>query len=171
VISFRVMRSSTSKWFHRNIWPSRPSAWPSSIEVNGVTGTNGSIGQQIAEKYCVPATIWTFRWSRTLTPVGRGGLARSYVLDWGRFPKRFYDPVRPYRANVLRVARFRSRSCPMAEDLPQEFPTAPAQDPNDVEYRVQQVGKFSMIMTKKSGNWLCVVAEVSAQGLLGMALR
>lgn len=52
-----------------------------------------------------------------------------------------------------------------------KLPTAPVQMRRGVEYRVQHVGKLSMVMTERNAKWLCLIGELPAEGLMDMAAQ
>jgi hypothetical protein len=52
-----------------------------------------------------------------------------------------------------------------------KMPTAPIQRRGGIDYRVQQVGDLSMVMTERNGNWLCLIGQTPAQRLMDMAAQ
>ena len=52
-----------------------------------------------------------------------------------------------------------------------KMPTAPIQRRAGIDYRVQQVGDLSMVMTERDGNWLCLIGRTPAQRLMDMAAQ
>ena len=52
-----------------------------------------------------------------------------------------------------------------------KLPTGPVQKRNGLEYRVQRVGKLSMVMTERNGKWLCLIGELPAEGLMDMGAQ
>ena len=52
-----------------------------------------------------------------------------------------------------------------------KLPTAPMQTRDGVDYRIQHVGKLSMVMTDRNGKWLCLIGQLPAVRLMDMATQ
>lgn len=50
-----------------------------------------------------------------------------------------------------------------------KLPAAPMQERNGTTYRVQSVGKLSMVMTERNGKWLCLIGQLPAERLMDLA--
>ena len=48
---------------------------------------------------------------------------------------------------------------------------APIRTRNGIDYRVQEVGNLSMVMTEQDGKWLCLIGQVSADRLIDVAAQ
>jgi hypothetical protein len=52
-----------------------------------------------------------------------------------------------------------------------KLPSAPIQNRNGLDYRVQHVGDLSMVMTERNGKWLCLIGQLPAERLMDLATQ
>ena len=52
-----------------------------------------------------------------------------------------------------------------------KLPTAPVENHNGIEYRVQHIGNLSMVMTQSEGRWLCLIGQLPAERLIDLAVQ
>jgi hypothetical protein len=52
-----------------------------------------------------------------------------------------------------------------------KLPAVPVQTRDGVDYRIQHVGKLSMVMTERNGKWLCLIGQLPAERLMDMATQ
>jgi hypothetical protein len=50
-----------------------------------------------------------------------------------------------------------------------QMPKAPRVFHGGIDYRVQSIGKLNMVMTERSGRWLCLIGELPPQRLMDLA--
>jgi hypothetical protein len=59
----------------------------------------------------------------------------------------------------------------VANAVDMQMPSSPTMTRNGITYHVQAVDKLNMVMTEKSGRWVCLIGELSADQLMDLAAK
>ena len=59
----------------------------------------------------------------------------------------------------------------VAKAADMKLPAAPTVSRGGVNYRVQSVGKLSMVMTERNNRWVCLIGEAPADQLMDLATK